>query len=111
MFFAHPLTVTVHHRAINRDGDWTITASYQLSGCAISLASKTRAWETQTFEQDTVRGMSILFAPAGSDIRSDDTIEEPDGTLWHVWGMPTDFASPFTGWQPGMQVPLRHFTG
>lgn len=112
MFFPNPITVTVNHREIDRNGDWSITSSYQLPGCAISLQSKTRsAYATETFEQDTMRGQTILFAPSGSDIRIDDTIVLPDGTVWHVWGIPTQFSSPFTGWQPGMQVPLRLFTG
>lgn len=112
MFFAHPITVTVNHRAIDRNGDYTVTSSYRLSGCAISLMSRTRgASATETFERDTVRASTILFAPLDSDIRIDDTISTDDGKTWHVWGLPTDFNSPFTGWQPGMQVPLRYYTG
>lgn len=111
MFFAHPISVTVNHRVIDRNGDWTTTSSYVLDGCAISLASKSRAYEQLTFEQDTVKAISILFAPAGSDIRTDDTITDPDGVTWHVWGVPTQLSSPFTGWQPGMQAQLRYFSG
>lgn len=111
MFFAHSITVTVSHRSVDRNGDWAVTTSFQLPGCAISLASKTRAYETETFEQDTLKALTILFAPAGSDIRSNDTITLDDSTVWHVWGLPTDYKSPFTGWGPGMQVPLRHFSG
>lgn len=111
MLFSNPITVTVNHRVIDRNGDYTVTDSYTLPGCAISLASKTRAYEKETFERDTLMGVTILFAPAGSDIRSSDTITLVDGTVWHVWGLPTDFSSPFTGWQPGMQIPLRHFEG
>lgn len=111
MFFAHPITVTVNHRIIDRNGDYTITSSYRLAGCAISNASKTRAYETETFERDTVRASTILFAPLGSDISINDTITTDDGKTWHVWGLPTDFNSPFTGWQPGMQVPLRYYSG
>lgn len=111
MFFPHPITVTVQHRDIDRNGDYSVTSSYQLPGCAISLASKTRAYETETFERDTVRASTILFAPTGSDIRVNDIIVLDDGTEWHVWGMPTSFSSPYTGWQPGMQVPLRHYAG
>lgn len=111
MFFAHAITVTVSHREVDRNGDYTVTSAYQLPGCAISLASKTRAYETMTEAQDTVRALTILFAPAGSDIRGSDTITLEDGTVWHVWGLPTDFQSPFSGWRPGMQVPLRHFSG
>jgi hypothetical protein len=111
MFFAHSITVTVTHREIDRNGDYTATSSYRLPGCAISNASKTRAYETETYEQDIVRASTILFAPSGSDIRVADVITTDDGLVWHVWGLPTDFNSPFTGWQPGMQVPLRSYQG
>lgn len=111
MLFPNSITVTINHRVVDRNGDWTVTSSYTLAGCAISLASKTRAYETETFEQDTVRGVSLLFVPAGSDVRSNDTVTLPDATVWHVWGLPTDFSSPFTGWKPGMQVPIRYFAG
>lgn len=103
--------MTVHHRVMNRDGDWKVTGSYRLPGCAISVASKTRAYETDAPERDTVRAVTILFAPSGSDIRVDDTVTLDDESMWHVWGLPTDYASPFTGWAPGMQVQLRHFQG
>lgn len=111
MDFLHSITVTVHHRVADRNGDATITDSYVLTGCAISLASRTRAYEQEDFSHDSVQARSILFAPNGSDIRSSDVIELDDGTLWHVWGLPTQFKSPFTGYQPGMQVPIRHLAG
>jgi len=111
VFFAQPTTITVNKRRVDRNGDWVVVSSFQVSGCAISLASKARAYEYQTFEQDTVRGISILFAPSGTDIETDDTVTLDDGTTWHVWGIPTDYQSPFTGWQPGLQVQLRYFAG
>lgn len=111
MFFPHPISVTVNHRAIDRNGDYTITSSYRLNGCAISLTRKAQNSELETFERDSVQALTTLFAPSGSDIRINDTIVLDDGTTWHVWGLPTEFQSPFTGWQPGMQAPLRHFQG
>lgn len=112
MFFAHPQTVRVNHRTIDRNGDYTVTDSYDLPGCAISLASKTRAYETETPDRDITRGSTILFAPGKPDIRINDTVTLlDDNTTWHVWGLPTAFQSPFTGWAPGMQVPLRYYSG
>lgn len=112
MFFAHGMTVTISHRIMTPDGDYQVTDSYRLAGCALSLTSKVRGvYQTQTFEEDRVRILSFLFAPTGSDVRRSDTITLDDGTLWHVWGDPTGFVSAFTGWQPGMQIPLRHFSG
>lgn len=114
MFFAHPMTVTVNHRAIDRNGDYTVISSYQQPNCAISFAGRAgagRTSEQESFERDTMRAATVLFAPADADIHIDDTITTPDGITWHVWGLPTTFSSPFTGWQPGMQVPLRAYMG
>lgn len=114
MFFPHPISVTINHRTIDRNGDYTVTDSYRLDGCAISFvgrASGGRGNEQESFERDTVRSSTVLFAPSGSDIRINDTVTLDDGTTWHVWGLPTTFSSPFTGWQPGMQAPLRLYEG
>jgi hypothetical protein len=114
VYFAHSITVTINHRAIDRNGDYQVTSSFQLGGCAISYASRTsaaRGGGQESFERDTIRASTILFAPSDSDIRLDDTVTFPDGTTWHVWGLPTNFSSPFTGWQPGMTVPLRLLEG
>jgi hypothetical protein len=111
LLFPYSITVTVSHREVDRNGDYTVTDSYQLPGCVISLGHRSMAQENETFEQDTVRAATILYAPTGSDIRITDTVTLDDGTVWHVWGLPTNFSSPFTGWQPGMKVPLRYFSG
>jgi hypothetical protein len=114
MYFPFGITVTVNHRAIDRNGDYAVTSSYRLAGCAISYAGKAgagRGNEQESFERDTVRASTVLFAPSNSDIRINDTVTLDDGSTWHVWGLPTSFASPFTGWQPGMVVPLRLYEG
>jgi hypothetical protein len=114
MYFPFGMTVTVNHRQIDRNGDYQVTDSYQLSGCAISFAGRAGSGHTnerESFERDTVRASTVLFAPVGADIRINDTITINDGTTWHVNGLPTAFSSPFTGWQPGMVVPLRLYEG
>lgn len=114
MQFAFALTVTVHHREVSETGDYSVTDSYTLSGCAVSISvgrTSRRSFEYDTFESDIIRGDCILYAPPASDIRSSDTVTLPDGTDWSVWGYAADYASPFTNWAPGMQVRLRRFTG
>jgi hypothetical protein len=114
MQFPFPLTVTVNHRVINETGDYTITDSYELPGCAISISvgrTSRRSFEYETFESDVIRADIVLYAPPASDIRSDDTVILPDDTVWSVWGYAADYASPFTNWRPGMQVRLRRYTG
>lgn len=114
MQFPFAVTVTVHHRTVNVTGDYTITTSYSLPGCAISISvgrTSRRSFEFESFERDMIRGDCILYAPPGSDIQSTDVVDLPDGTQWSVWGYTADYASPFTGWNPGLQVRLRRFTG
>lgn len=111
MLFAHPTSITVNKRREDRNGDWVVVSSFKVGGCAISQQSKSRAYEFVTFQEDTVRGITLLFAPSGTDIETNDTVTLDDGTTWHVWGIPTDYQSPFTGWRPGLQVQLRYFSG
>jgi hypothetical protein len=114
MYFPFGMTVTVNHRQIDRNGDYQITDSYQLPGCVISYAGRAgsaRGSEQESFERDTIRASTVLFAPTGADIRVNDTITLDDNTTWHVWGLPTDFRSPFTGWAPGKVAALRLYEG
>lgn len=114
MQFAFPMTITVHHREVNETGDYAETDSYVLTGCAVSISvgrTARRSFEYETFERDMIRGDCILYAPPDSDIRSTDLVTLPDQTVWGVWGYVADYASPFTGWRPGVQVRLRRFTG
>jgi len=114
MQFPFSITVTVHHRAINETGDYHITDSYELAGCALSISvgrTSRRSFEYESFESDIVRADVILYAPPGSDVRGSDVITLPDETQWSVWGYAADYSSPFTGWRPGMQIRLRRYTG
>ncbi len=114
MQFPFAVTVTIHHRAVNETGDYTVTDSYQLAGCAISISvgrTSRRSFEFETSDSDLIRGDCVLYTPPGSDVRSSDTVTLPDATVWSVWGYAADYASPFTGWRPGMQIRLRRFTG
>jgi hypothetical protein len=114
MQFKFAVTITVHHQEVNATGDYTVTDSYELPGCAISISvgrTSRRSFEVETFDSDLIRGDCVLYAPPGADIRSSDRVTLPDGTEWSVWGYAADYASPFTGWRPGMQIRLRRFTG
>lgn len=109
MHFPYSFTVTVTHFTENGDGDWIFASSEVISGCAVS--PNKRSFETSTYLEDTVRADLTLFAPSGSNISSTDRVTLPDETVWDVWGYGADYASPFTGWAPGMQVPLRRYQG
>lgn len=114
MQFPFGVTVTVRHREVNATGDYSFTDSFEISGCAVSISvgrTARRSFEFHTFERDLVQSDVVLYTPPGADIRSTDVVVLPDGTEWNVWGIAADYASPFTGWRPGMQLRLRRYTG
>lgn len=114
MQFPFGVTVTVHHREVDENGDYVVTTSEEIPGCAISISvgrTSRRSFEYESFDRDLIRGDCVLYAPPGADIRSTDTVTLPDATVWGVWGYAAEYASPFTSWRPGMQVRLRRFTG
>lgn len=63
-----------------------------------------------TSGQDQVITQPTAFLPAGTvvDSLSKLTIR---GVDYEVDGTPEDWRSPFTGWQPGIVVPLKRVTG
>jgi hypothetical protein len=114
MQFAFPMTVTIHHQAVNDTGDYVITDSYELPGCAVSISvgrTARRSFEFESFERDLTQADLVLYTPPAPDIRGSDLVTLPDGTTWNVWGIAADYASPFTGWHPGTQVRLRRYSG
>lgn len=114
MQFPFAVTVIIHHREVDDTGDYHITDSYSLPGCAVSISvgrTSRRSFEYESSERDLIRGDCVLYTPPGSDIRSSDIVTLPDQTVWSVWGYAAEYASPFTGWRPGMQIRLRRYTG
>lgn len=47
----------------------------------------------------------VVYGPA-VEIGSDDTLVI-DGDTYHVDGLPAKWVSPFTGWAPGVEVPVK----
>lgn len=64
----------------------------------------------QTNGQDRVQVQPTAYLPYGTvvDARSKLTIRGAD---YEVDGDPNQWRSPFTGWSPGVQVPLKKVTG
>jgi hypothetical protein len=109
--FAHGETVTVLPGAVTYDqyGDPvapTRTGS-NITGCAIAPRYSTES--TERGRQGVIVGLTI-YAPAGSDILSTDSLMVR-GHPYVVEGEPADWVNPYTGWAPGLEVAIRRAVG
>lgn len=72
------------------------------------------AWPTSTREdvqgQATVYDLVTVFLPADTDIDAIDAVKVYEGT-YEVKGRTDRFVSPFSGFNPGLPVPLERVTG
>lgn len=107
--FASGVTVTVTRPGgTDRNGDPLPTATHDIEGCG---------WAPRTSSESNDRGNAVivgltLFAPYGADITASDSLLLPDDdTPWYVEGEPGNWRSPFTGWQPGLEVALTRQKG
>jgi hypothetical protein len=101
------ITVTVQHRAQDRKGNWGVIGTDTISGCAWAPGTSTE--DTQARDQVVETG--VLYAPPNSATSAYDRIVFPDGTTYDINGTPSPYQSPFTGWAPGVAVPLKRITG
>lgn len=60
--------------------------------------------------RDTVTIGLVVSLPDGADIQPTDRVIAR-GQTWEVQGQPGEYASPLTGWRPGLPVALRRITG
>lgn len=107
MTFPFGITVTVQQRAQDRYGNRTTTAETTVNGCGFAPGASSE----QLDARDQVAEDGNLYMPPGSTITPTDRVVLPDGTTWEVNGTPSDWASPWTGWNPGVVVPLKRVTG
>jgi len=60
--------------------------------------------------QDMVISQPTVYLPAGTDVTAVDAVIV-GSVRYDVDGAPSDWRSPFTGWQAGVQVRLKSVTG
>lgn len=60
--------------------------------------------------QDMVTTQPSVYLPAGTDVSSTDRIEVA-GLSYEVDASPNQWISPFSDWNPGVEVKLRRVTG
>jgi hypothetical protein len=106
--FGAGVAVTVQHQTEDRHGDLVTAAEVVVAPCGIDYTSSA---ETGVRPTDQVSQLATLYAPAGADIRASDRVVTPDGVRWSVVGNVAGFASPFSGWAPGLTVQLQRVDG
>ena len=109
--FANSETVTVLPGPTTFDAYGDPIASTRvggdIAGCAVAPRYSTEP--TVRGRQGVIVGLSI-YAPAGSDILSTDSLRVR-GDIYVVEGDPAEWVSPYTGWAPGMEVAVKRAVG
>lgn len=72
----------------------------------------TSSSEVDTPGRTQAQGDYTMMAPPDLDIKPGDRIRDAAGRLFEVTGAITcPWTSPFTGWTPGKEIPLREVKG
>lgn len=107
MSFPFGITVTVEQRSQDRYGQRTTTTTATVAGCGFAPGASSEALD----KRDQVAEEGNLYAPPGTVINPTDRVVLPDNTVWEVTGTASSWQSPWTGWTPGVVVPLKRVTG
>jgi hypothetical protein len=105
MDFAHGTMVTVRSTTTTDDGlgntTETVTES-QWGPCAVAPRYATESTDPRV--PAVIVGLTVMGPTRALD--SDDTLVI-GGVTYQVDGLPGVWESPFTGWAPGMEVPVK----
>ncbi|MFT9821150.1 hypothetical protein [Lysinibacillus sp. NPDC056185] len=93
----------------NEVWDWSDPDRTLVPGCAVAPRRTGAAEVTDLGRQGVIVGLTV-YAPAGTDIRPSDRMEV-GGRVYEVDGESGTWASPFTGWAPGIEVALKQMEG
>lgn len=115
MYFAHGETVTRLRGVPVTDPysntttglDWTSPSSLAIPGCGFNPGLSTEPLQDA---RNAVLTRPEVYAPPGADILAGDRLAVR-GLTYEVQGRPQDWVSPFTGWNPGLVVPLELVEG
>ena len=105
MDFAHGVMVTVRSTTTTTDdlGDTTeVVTEAEWGPCAV--APRYASESTDPRVPPVIVGKTV-YGPA-RELDSDDTLVI-DGVAYQVDGLPGVWTNPFTGWAPGIEVPVK----
>ena len=112
--FAYGETVTRLRAGVSVDPysqevteDWSNPSSFDVAGCGFDPGS---SGETLDLARNVLITQPKVYAPAGSDIVATDRLVVR-GITYEVDGDVAEWRSPFTGWEPGIVVPLKRSEG
>lgn len=111
MNFPHGVMVTLVSTTTTDDGlgnTTTEAVTYEWGPCAIAPRYATESSDPRVppvIVGKTVMGPPIEVDPADLTMNSDDLLVLPDGE-YQVDGLPGEWVNPFTGWHPGIEVPV-----
>jgi hypothetical protein len=110
MDFPHGVMVTLRSTTTGDDdglGNTTDTVTETAWGpCAVAPRYARESTDPQV--PPVIVGKVVYGPPV--DIDSDDTLVI-DGVAYQVDGLPGEWTNPFTGWQPGIEVPVKRAAG
>jgi hypothetical protein len=89
------------------DVDWDDLDELEISGCGFNPGQSS---EPVQDARTAVIARPEVYAPAGSDVHAGDRLTVR-GVTFEVDGNPADWRSPFTGWSPGLVIPLKNVEG
>jgi hypothetical protein len=87
--------------------DWATPDELDIPGCGFNPGESS---EPLRDARNAVLTQPAVYAPFGSDVLAGDRLVVRGGT-YDVDGTPADWRSPFTGWEPGMVIPLKRTEG
>jgi len=105
MDFPHGVTITLRSTVTTDDGfgnATTETTESQWGPCAVAPRYATEQADPRV--PPVIVGKIVYGPPTAID--SDDTLVI-DGETYQVDGLPGEWTNPFTGWQPGIEVPVK----
>ena len=112
--FAYGETVTRQRAGVTVDpysqevtADWSNPTSFDIAGCGFDPGGSGEALD---LARNVVTTQPKVYAPAGSDIVASDRLVVR-GVVYEVDGDVAVWRSPFTGWEPGVVVPLKRSEG
>jgi hypothetical protein len=87
--------------------DWEFPAELDIPGCAFNPGVSSEPLQNA---RNAVITRPEVYAPPGADVLAGDRLVVR-GVTYEVQGNPQDWISPFTGWHPGLVVPLEAVEG
>lgn len=86
-------------------GDWTDAVTIELDGVYVAAGSQA-ARQGDGVRTEVTQSMSLYSIDGNIDVKIGDRIRRANGDLYIVEVRPAGDVNPFTGWAPGVEIPL-----